>query len=652
MNRSFILFSIFILLSAWGGKVRASDSLLIGLDEILFFASGSDVPDKANREYNLLFSPETKYVNIELNVNNLNYQVSDQSYDITFIWKYFNGDEFGRAETAFNVKAGWSSAYINRGWGFTGTPNWQIGRFTAQVLVNGSLFAEKDFFITPFNKEFISFSPSAQNIEELEALAGSMKYEVVQQLAVEPQPFLNYFYDIHFSHDGQHIAYNIAHYEHTESNSGTSTTRYMYLFKDNKQLLPEYFIIHYDFDENLEDLSFFTLKLTSGNIYEAEGKGYYNGWHIYNSNAYIGVDVSPDKKKYTYILNTMPRMKSSFTWDNAYEYCMINNKKVQPEFLKMAKSIRITKNTSSNFFRTKSLAYVRNPDNTYNAVYSAKYKFDNDTWYALFNEGERISGQFDGYISVPYVSPDANNVAYIVQDGKEYFIMMNDKKITGNYDQIKHEGIFSKVNNEIIFTGEGRDVIYQAKIKGDWYLMKGDETISDGFSEIESVTLGPGHRQVAYKAKTGRKWSIYLNKQKISGDFKNMSEEIAMSTDGKHVAYAASDGDYMFVMIDGKKVSPDMEVVKQNSMEIGRQPLAIGNFVFNREGSQVAYVVTYDHSGDDIVTKIKHAYIMVNDKQISPKMYSAALHSIKPGELYYAGFDIDNMLLHHIKVDF
>jgi len=70
------------------------------------------------------------------------------------------------------------------------------------------------------------------------------------------------------------------------------------------------------------------------------------------------------------------------------------------------------------------------------------------------------------------------------------------------------------------------------------------------------------------------------------------------------------------------------------------------------EGFSKIKSIVIDPSGDEIDNKMKHSYAMINDIQVSPKMYNASIHSNKHGELFYAGFDIFGLILHYVKIDF
>jgi len=642
---SFLVLTISLFLLS--KNIYASDSLGIVLDEIQFFESGKDLPAKQDRKYVNSFKPEVQYINIELNIKNLKYKIEDKDYKVTYIWKYLNGDEFGRLEAIFNVKSDWASAYISRGWGFSGTGSWAIGRFTAQILVNNELFAEKDFFINPNDQVYAIFPKMKKEIDELNQLLENVNCQILQQFKIDP--YYNSYYKVRFSQNGKNIAYQLSKFKRSSGYKTTTITRNVSLFRNNKQIVPFYFRIDAFFDNNLENLGFLGMKTNGGTFNDVFV--YYNGNQLLKSISMPAVYISPDCKKYTYVINTMNRLKSSFTWDDAYEFLMINQKKVQPESIEKAKSIRIVEAGLDLENKNHSVVYVKNQENSYNAFYTAKYKIDKERYFALFNEAERVSTQFDGYISEPYLSPDQMNVAYVVKDKKEWFIMLNDKRITKRYKEIKHHGVLKRDKDEIVFCGP-ENVIYQTKIKGDWYVMKGDEVISDGFSNIESIVPSSDGKNIAYKAKSGKQWSVYINKTKVSQDYNIVGDELAFSPDGKTIAYAAANKDSMFVMANNKKISPNFEIFLKNSLYLGKGPLAITDFIFNQAGDKVAYLVNFSSEEGDLINQNEQSYVMINGTQLSPKMYSAALYSKKPGEFFYAGIDISELLLHHVKIDF
>ncbi|MDF1551051.1 MAG: hypothetical protein P1P88_24735, partial [Bacteroidales bacterium] len=108
----------------------------------------------------------------------------------------------------------------------------------------------------------------------------------------------------------------------------------------------------------------------------------------------------------------------------------------------------------------------------------------------------------------------------------------------------------------------------------------------------------------------------------------------------------------MFVMVNDKKISPDFEIFHKYSDYIGRSPLGIVNLTFNKSADKIAYLVNFSSSEGDLIARKEAFYLMINEKQILPKMYAASLFSINQGELFYAGIDSSDFILHHVKIDF
>jgi hypothetical protein len=626
-NLSFALISSLILL--FSGNTIATNSIGIEFDDILFFECGKDVPVKQERIYTNHFIPEARYINVEFYVKNLKFNTEDQEYKITFVWKYLNGTEMGRIDGTFNIKSEWETAYMNRSWGWPEKGNWRLGRYTAQILINGKLFAEEDFFINPNDFDFFTFSKENKPIENLLNRPEDIDYMVLQQYNIDTS--FTSFYKIEFSEDGKDLLYKLSYFEQYETYNTETTVRNVYLFRNNKQILPVYFRIDAYPDNELKNLAFTGTKTTKGTFNEMHC--YYNGRELFKSIYSPRFYLSPDHNKFAFIWNSMPILKSSFTWDAAYEYLLINNLKVQPASIADSKTINIT----------QPVVYLKNQDKTYNVVYTARNKAEKDYNFALYNETERISPLFNGDIGTPHLSPDESKVAYIVEDNKKWFVMINDKKITKGYD---------KMNDKIIFCESENNVIYQAKINDDWYVMKGDEMISDGFSKIESITLSSDENTIAYKARSGKVWNVYMNKRKVSAGYKEIGDEIALSPDGNSVAYVAATEENMFVMINDKQVSANLEIARLSSAVWGKSPLGITNLVLNKTGDKVAYLVNYTYGEGDLITHNEEYYLMINDYQISPYMYSASVFSKKAGQLIFAGIDISDLILHHVMIEF
>ena len=623
---SFKMLIIFCCLFSVSFYLFADDLSGIKLDKINLFESGSHFPDKTDRNYTSVFNPGARYIVIELNIENLKYNNSDQQFNVLFIWKYMNGKEFGRNEATFNVKSEWKTAYINRGWGWPEKGNWRIGRFTAQIYINGELFGEKDYFVNSDDEGFIDHPILNEEIKTLSTIPGDFSCHTLQSFKIDP--YFNSYYKIQFSEDGKDIAYRLSHYEIVSRYESETITRNVYLFKNYKQILPVYFRIDPEFDKDLKDLYFEGVKIIDNKT---------NFYYCFNGR-YLGHSPfrSPDNQKFTYIENTMPVMRSSFTWDDAYEYLVINDVKIQPEFLSVAKVINIV----------NPVIYIKNQDNTYNALYTARYRIEKDNCFALFDEDERISPEYNGHISRPYVSDDGKNQAYFAENNKKWFVVLNNGKLSQEFD---------KIEGDIQFCESGRNVIYRAKMDGDWYVMKGDKKVSQGFSEIGTILINSDETKIIYQGKAGKKWSIYINDNKIAGDFDFIDQDMKIYEKDFKIAYAACNDDMMFVMVNDKKVSPEFEKFPNPKMlakVLEEKRLGLIDLAFDKTGNKVAYLHETSDSEGDLITHNEKYILMINDIQIMPESYSSSILSLQPGKLIYAGIDVKDYILSHLEIDF
>ena len=125
----------------------------------------------------------------------------------------------------------------------------------------------------------------------------------------------------------------------------------------------------------------------------------------------------------------------------------------------------------------------------------------------------------------------------------------------------------------------------------------------------ESFTVGPDSRQVAYAAKSDKKWFVVVYGEK--GKKYDSIGGLMFSPDGKRVAYAAKVGDKISVVIDGKEgrlydhidgftFSPDSKRVAYAARtgdksvvivdgEERKQYDSIGGLMFSPDGKRVAY---------------------------------------------------------------
>lgn len=145
--------------------------------------------------------------------------------------------------------------------------------------------------------------------------------------------------------------------------------------------------------------------------------------------------------------------------------------------------------------------------------------------------------------------------------------------------------------------------------------------------EVTSLTISPDGSKLAYSAKSGKKWSIYIDDRRISPEFDSVWGSV-FSPDGSKVAYMAKSGEKCSLWINEKKVSPEFEYTTF--------PL------FSPDGFKVAYSVNKGGTIKYDYPRGGRWFVMVNDKKVSPEFDQVAFaeeHFKKTGELIFAGYD-------------
>ncbi len=120
----------------------------IDLRLIHFYESGYQPAAKGQRRYvSLLPRSSTRFVYWEITVHNKLYQVRDHTYTVVARWYRPNGSLLGTSQQNFLVRSGWSNAWISHGKGYRTPGRWAPGKYKVDILVDGSLFARRQFLI-------------------------------------------------------------------------------------------------------------------------------------------------------------------------------------------------------------------------------------------------------------------------------------------------------------------------------------------------------------------------------------------------------------------------------------------------------------------------------------------------------------------------
>ncbi len=167
----------------------------------------------------------------------------------------------------------------------------------------------------------------------------------------------------------------------------------------------------------------------------------------------------------------------------------------------------------------------------------------------------------------PVFSPDGTHVAYqaLGQSGK---VVVVDGHETGVY-----EGLFPP---EIIFSADSQYVAYLAERNRRLV------AIVDGREEHEYAAIATpaftADSRCYYGATNGGKWFMVVNGRE-SGPYDSIVDGIAVSPDGKHIAYPATDARGTHLVVDGRDGPPYEKITPKSP-------------VFSPDAARIAYVAS------------------------------------------------------------
>ncbi|MBN2460662.1 MAG: hypothetical protein JXB60_03560 [Candidatus Cloacimonetes bacterium] len=131
----------------------------ITYDEIKFFETGDEYPDKDDRYYQSEFQQSaTRYIACELNIYNNLYDDHDKTYKLEYKYYSPDGSLFGEISDNLEIKSEWYTAWYVNSWGWSETGNWEGGEYSVKIYINDQFFGQGNFKI--FNDESMLFYTS------------------------------------------------------------------------------------------------------------------------------------------------------------------------------------------------------------------------------------------------------------------------------------------------------------------------------------------------------------------------------------------------------------------------------------------------------------------------------------------------------------
>lgn len=156
----------------------------------------------------------------------------------------------------------------------------------------------------------------------------------------------------------------------------------------------------------------------------------------------------------------------------------------------------------------------------------------------IFINGNQIAGPYDmNAVRLVKLSPDRKRFALVIEENKKWQVIIHN--VSGSSEEritISNGIPFDKIL-ELLFSYDGRKLAYTARQGKEWFVYIGESRIAGPFDEIRELLFSGESQKLAYTARQGKEWFVYIDKSRVAGPYPQIGA-IALSTDGQSMAYA------------------------------------------------------------------------------------------------------------------
>lgn len=264
---------------------------------------------------------------------------------------------------------------------------------------------------------------------------------------------------------------------------------------------------------------------------------------------------------------------------------------------------------------------------------AAAYRFQTGAAASIMIHDRQISGEGEE-VEWPVFIPGTRNVLYVSKRGEKYRLMADGKPMSGEYDFV----------SDPVVSPDGKSFAFWTQIDELYHVVRNDKIVSRGYENGGRMAFSPDGAKIGYNVRQDERWCVVIDEKRISHHFANI-ERLVFSPDGESVAYTAKMGGQWYVMRNEHEVSRGYPN-RSPGGDTGLESSCVHEIEFSPDGKKIAYRIS-DGRGNSFRERL-----MVNNTPVTPwyqGLEYARLRFRRHGEPVFAGFDEGRGVIIHGK---
>lgn len=194
------------------------------------------------------------------------------------------------------------------------------------------------------------------------------------------------------------------------------------------------------------------------------------------------------------------------------------------------------------------------------------------------NNEELLSGANAG---MPFFSPDGSRFGFLMRKDNGWCVVVDGKK-----------GPLIARPDKVAFSDDNRDFAYSALIGTTWAVIKNTEKIIDGLAGVRFLKFLPDSPELVYVAVTKDDKEYVAVAGKRGKDYDSAGMPVLRPGSAHEISYVAQRGNSMLLVENGTEHTPYKSIGIPKKGEDGKVHFSSQNPFFSSDGKHMAYAAT------------------------------------------------------------